>query len=120
MSAEALFRFTRLRKNVAGRELLSIEELKLEVGHCVLLRGDNGVGKTTLMKILSGLMDAETLSVAHNGVPVAASSQRMQLRSNLDEITMWVLGFGSRAIVRSPAVLRERVARELADALAGY
>ena len=83
MSAQALFRFTRLHKRIDGRELLSIEELVLEGGHCILLRGDNGVGKTTLMKILSGLLDVDTLTVAHKGVAVGASSVRSKLRGNI-------------------------------------
>ena len=48
-----------------------------------MLRGDNGVGKTTLMKILSGLLDADTLTVAHKGVAVGASSVRSKLRGNI-------------------------------------
>ncbi len=83
MSAQTLFRFTRLCKRIAGRELLSIEELVLEAGRCILLRGDNGVGKSTLMKIMSGLIDADTLTVAHRGVPVATSSLRSKLRANV-------------------------------------
>ena len=83
MSAQALFRFTGLHKCVGGCELLSIEELLLEGGVCILLRGDNGVGKSTLMKILSGLIDADSLNLTDHGVPVDASSQRSKLRDNI-------------------------------------
>jgi tungstate transport system ATP-binding protein len=83
VNAQAMFRFTRLYKRIGGRELLSIEELVLESGRCILLRGDNGVGKTTLMKILSGLIDADTLTITHKGVPVEGRSQRSKLRSNV-------------------------------------
>ncbi len=39
---------------------------------------------------------------------------------DLTEVTTWVLGFGETAMVVEPASLRERVARELENALARY
>lgn len=44
-----------LIKRFGQRELFSISNLKLCQGESVHLNGDNGVGKTTLMKILAGL-----------------------------------------------------------------
>lgn len=42
-------------KRFGERELFSIEQLQVQEGESLHLSGDNGVGKTTLMKILAGL-----------------------------------------------------------------
>ncbi|WP_286238504.1 energy-coupling factor ABC transporter ATP-binding protein [Neptuniibacter halophilus] len=44
-----------LTKRFGQRQLFAIEQLTLRQGESVHLNGDNGVGKTTLMKILAGL-----------------------------------------------------------------
>jgi predicted DNA-binding transcriptional regulator YafY len=51
----------------------------------------------------------------------ADGSVRLHLHlSSLEEVAMWVLGFGSGADVIGPAMLRERVAEELRKAAARY
>lgn len=42
-------------KRFGERELFCIEQLQVQEGESLHLSGDNGVGKTTLMKILAGL-----------------------------------------------------------------
>ena len=46
---------TNLIKRFGARQLFSIDTLNLKEGDSIHLNGDNGVGKTTLMKILAGL-----------------------------------------------------------------
>lgn len=43
----------------------------LNRGEALLVRGGNGVGKTTLLRVLAGLLDADTGTVEVAGVPVA-------------------------------------------------
>ncbi|HFR3976577.1 TPA: ABC-F type ribosomal protection protein Vga(F) [Streptococcus suis] len=44
-----------LEKEIAGRSLFTIQQLSLQVGQKVGLVGNNGVGKSTFLKILLGL-----------------------------------------------------------------
>ncbi|SIS96274.1 energy-coupling factor ABC transporter ATP-binding protein [Neptunomonas antarctica] len=44
-----------LVKRFGTRELFAIEQLQVREGESVHLKGENGVGKTTLMKIMAGL-----------------------------------------------------------------
>lgn len=44
-----------LEKEIAGRRLLTIQQLSLQAGQKVGLVGNNGVGKSTFLKILLGL-----------------------------------------------------------------
>ncbi len=79
MSGPPLFHFSQLYKRIAGRDLLAIDDLVLAPAQCILLRGDNGVGKSTLMKILSGLVPADTLSVTYKGTALEAVSLRKHI-----------------------------------------
>ncbi|WP_228381201.1 ATP-binding cassette domain-containing protein, partial [Streptococcus suis] len=45
----------RLEKEIAGRRLFTIKQLSLQAGQKVGLVGNNGVGKSTFLKILLGL-----------------------------------------------------------------
>lgn len=49
-----------LTRQVQGRPVLDGLEVALNCGELVLLSGANGVGKTTLLKVLAGLWPAET------------------------------------------------------------
>ena len=42
-------------------------------GHCVLLTGRNGAGKTSLIRVIAGLLDAEEGEVSWRGTPTRAS-----------------------------------------------
>jgi ABC-type branched-subunit amino acid transport system ATPase component len=58
-----------LRKAFGGQVVLDSVNLELREGEVVLLRGDNGCGKTTLLNILTGNLtpDAGTIHLCANG-----------------------------------------------------
>ena len=56
----ALLTVRGLRKRHGERLLLDIDELSLEAASAYVLTGANGVGKSTLLRILGGLETAET------------------------------------------------------------
>lgn len=56
-----------LTKRFGDRVLLSIDEFSIAEGECILVTGDNGSGKTTFLKILSGLVVPESAKIVLNG-----------------------------------------------------
>jgi tungstate transport system ATP-binding protein len=60
--------FRQLRKSATdGASLLDIEEFEIPAGSCTLLSGRNGVGKTTLLKIIAGLEAPDAADVEYHG-----------------------------------------------------
>ena len=53
------------------RPLFSALSLTLNAGDCVHLRGENGVGKTTLLKLLAGLTQPQQGEIQWRGQPLA-------------------------------------------------
>ncbi|MCI0399827.1 MAG: energy-coupling factor ABC transporter ATP-binding protein [Gammaproteobacteria bacterium] len=51
-----LLRYHELEKRFSGDLLFEIPEFSLHGGDCIVLSGRNGTGKTTLLKILAGLI----------------------------------------------------------------
>lgn len=60
-----------LRKAFGDRLLFDIPQLTLERGKSYVVTGSNGVGKTTLLRILAGLESAEMASYRFDGRTVA-------------------------------------------------
>ena len=52
---EPLLVFREIEKSYTGSQILCGVDLSLNPGKCILLSGKNGVGKTTLLKIIAGL-----------------------------------------------------------------
>jgi tungstate transport system ATP-binding protein len=61
-----------LRKAYGERLLFKVPELVLECGRSYLLTGSNGVGKTTLLRILAGLESADVADYVFDGNKVAS------------------------------------------------
>ena len=65
---------TGIRKHFGGVEALRGVDFEVRRGEVMALVGDNGVGKSTLMKILAGAYLADEGSFAIDGQPVAIAS----------------------------------------------
>ena len=53
------------------RQLFSELTLEVSAGECLHIRGENGVGKTSLLRLLTGLSKPESGDVLWNGVSIA-------------------------------------------------
>jgi tungstate transport system ATP-binding protein len=60
--------FDRLSKSINARCLFQHLQLKIDPGECVVLSGDNGEGKTTLLRIMSGLLSPDNGDCQYNGI----------------------------------------------------
>jgi ABC-type branched-subunit amino acid transport system ATPase component len=69
LNNETVLSTSGLKKSFDGQEVLKDVNLELQRGEIVLLRGDNGTGKTTLLNILTGNLepDAGTINIYANG-----------------------------------------------------
>lgn len=63
-----------------GAEILSGAELTLRPGELVAITGNNGVGKTTLLRILVGLIEPDEGSVTAEGLSPIADHRAFQRR----------------------------------------
>lgn len=52
------------------RELFSDLDLQVFPGQCLHIRGENGVGKTSLLRLLTGLASPESGEILWNGYPI--------------------------------------------------
>ena len=60
------------------RHVLQGISLEVHAGELIHVSGPNGTGKTTLLKVLSGLLRAEQGSVSWRGAPIAATACEYQ------------------------------------------
>jgi tungstate transport system ATP-binding protein len=60
------YRFERIEKRFAHRQILDRVDISLESGACALLCGVNGAGKSTLLRILAG-MESPNHALVHAG-----------------------------------------------------
>lgn len=69
-----------LRKNYGARRILNIDRFALHAGESYVVTGDNGVGKTTLLRIIAGLERAQVNSYKFEGWPVSQENFPSRLR----------------------------------------
>ncbi len=78
--------FEHLRCQHGARTLFDIPRLALSAGHAIVITGANGVGKTTLLRMLAGLAPANGATVDlvdSGGGPQALSPYPAELRARL-------------------------------------
>src|SRR5947209_160307 len=69
-----LFRVHRLRKEFAGNAVLRDVDAEIGRGEILALIGENGAGKSTFMKILSGIYEPTSGTLELEGKPIAFDS----------------------------------------------
>jgi tungstate transport system ATP-binding protein len=79
-TGSALLTVRGLKKRHGERLLFDIDELTLDAASAYVLTGVNGVGKSTLLRVLAGLETAQVDSVTFEGKPVALHPYPQLLR----------------------------------------
>lgn len=79
----ALLAVTRLESGYGGGKVLNGITLTLEKSEVVAIIGRNGVGKTTLMKTLIGILNTDAGSIELDGVPMSALAPERRARAGL-------------------------------------
>lgn len=83
MRSEVLLSTVKLRAGYGGRPVLIDVDLDIREGEIVAVIGRNGVGKSTLMKTLIGLIGASSGAVLLNGQDVSALKAHRRARLGL-------------------------------------
>lgn len=78
-----IFTLQHLRKAHGERLLFNIEKLELQRGSTYLLLGENGVGKTTLLRIIAGLEAADGGQFQFDGIVFNGAAERAALAPRL-------------------------------------
>ena len=62
-----------------------LHEVSIQVGNdeCVCLLGENGTGKSTLLKLVIGLVDSTKGSISHNGVDITLWSSSKRIKTGI-------------------------------------
>jgi tungstate transport system ATP-binding protein len=94
-----------LRFSYGGPEVVAVDELSVAPGTITAVIGPNGCGKTTLFKLVNGLLAPTPGSVWFAGHDVASSAGRRELRAR------------SVYVHQKPYIFRERVSDNVAYAL---
>ena len=66
-----------------GSHILRDVNLQTQLGKVTVLLGRNGVGKTTLLKSLMGLVPIKTGTIAFNGAPIQSSTPYERARAGM-------------------------------------
>ena len=102
-----------------GLPVLADVSFALETGQALILRGPNGVGKTTLLRTIAGLQPSlnGTVSGAQDQIAYAAHSDGLKAMLSVTEnLTFWAEVFGQSDISHA---LKAFELENLSDRLAG-
>lgn len=83
MKTTTTLTFSDVSKSIHNRRLFHALEVTVNPGECIVLSGDNGVGKTTLLRILSGLLKPDTGQCRYNSTAHAWRQARAWLLRNV-------------------------------------
>lgn len=64
---QELIAIRKIQKSISNRTVLEVEELVVYQNECVVVHGENGAGKSMLLKILAGLIAPDSGVVSVNG-----------------------------------------------------
>jgi urea transport system ATP-binding protein len=78
-----MLRIKGVNQAYGGSQILWDVDLNLEKGDCVCLMGRNGVGKTTLLKSIMGLLPVKTGSIAFDGMELAGKPAALRARNGI-------------------------------------
>lgn len=86
MTADALLEVRALRAGYGATPILQGVDFAVDRGEIVAIIGRNGVGKTTLMKCLIGLLPATAGTILYDGADVTAQSANTRARRGVGYI----------------------------------
>jgi putative ABC transport system ATP-binding protein len=120
VKTDQLVRAAGLRHRIGGREVLALDLLTIAAGAHLLLLGQSGAGKTTLINILCGLVTPAEGDVAIDGVRMTglAPAERDQLRRRTIGLVFQTLRLIPALSVRDNLLLAQRIGRGETDAAA--
>ncbi|MEZ5711940.1 MAG: heme ABC exporter ATP-binding protein CcmA [Sphingobium sp.] len=75
-----------------GRLLFSGLDFSLEAGESLLLRGPNGIGKSSLLRLIAGLIPGNNDAIQHGGETMALADENLALdpdRTLYDALAFW-------------------------------
>jgi tungstate transport system ATP-binding protein len=103
----------------AGKQLLNIDQLCLEQQQCTLLTGSNGSGKTSLLKIISGLLKPDSTQIEYQGLSLSWKRAKALLQQDFiylhqqpylfDDNVVNNIGYGLRRQGESQASVHRKV-----------
>ncbi len=117
---EMILSLAGIRKGFPGKEVLKSIELQIAPGELLALVGNNGQGKTTLMKLILGLLTPDAGEILINGETVTASRTTTQkaLFGYLPETTAFYPNLTGQETLNYLSSLKQGAHSRVAEALA--
>jgi len=83
MSASALLRLDHVETYIGGSRILRGVDLTVNAGEVVALMGRNGIGKTTTLRSITGVLPVRSGAIAFNGVRIEQMAPDARARSGI-------------------------------------
>ncbi|MGF1474294.1 MAG: ATP-binding cassette domain-containing protein [Geminicoccaceae bacterium] len=84
--AEPILNGTGLTKRFGGVTALNGVDFRLEPGECLALAGDNGAGKSTMIKVISGVFAADEGRLNYKGKPTRFANPKQARAEGIETI----------------------------------